>query len=168
MKGKKMTTENTTPVTDIAPPTAEQIAEDFVKNNTTSVIIAELVKYTNSIESLKARVAAEAGTSDHWRQKFVRQQDKIEEWLKSYISENNDASVDDMKEFAETLGIELTKNIKVSFGVEVTVEMTVPLDFDMDSIDEGSFTVSAEFDGMTDVEVEDTEIVINEFEVEED
>jgi hypothetical protein len=73
-----------------------------------------------------------------------------------------------MKEFAESLGIELTKQIKVKFTAEVEVEMTVPLDFDCDDIREHHFTVSAEFDGMTDVEVDDTDICINDFEVEED
>ncbi len=163
-----MTTENTTATTELPPLTPEQVAEDFVKENTTSVIVEEFVNNYKTIESLKTRVQAEAGTSDHWRQKFARLEDRVTEFLKSHISENDDASVDDMKEFAESLGIELTKQIKVKFTAEVEVEMTVPLDFDCDDIREHHFTVSAEFDGMTDVEVDDTDICVNDFEVEED
>ena len=166
-----MTTENTTTdttSTELPPLTPEQVAEDFVKENTTSTIVDEFVNNYKTTESVKSRVQAEAGNTDHYRQKFNRLEERVAEFLKSHISENDDASVDDMKEFAESLGIELTKNIKVTFGVEVTVEMTVPLDFDIDDISEENFTVSAEFDGMTDVEVEDTEININDFDVEEE
>jgi hypothetical protein len=166
-----MTTENTTTdttSTELPPLTPEQVAEDFVKENTTSTIVEEFVNNYKTIESLKARVATESGTSDHWRQKFARLENSIEEFLKSHIGDNEDASVDDMKEFAESLGIELTKTIKVKFTAEVEVDMTVPLDFDCDDIREHHFTVSAEFDGMTDVEVDDTDICINDFEVEED
>jgi hypothetical protein len=165
MKGKIMTTENTT-ATEIETP--EQIAEQFVKHHNSMQIEEEFVNHYNTIESLKARVKENAATADHFRQKFNRLEERVAEFLKSHISDNEDASVDDMKEFAESLGIELTKEIKVTFGVEVTVEMTVPIGFDIDDITESNFTVSAEFDGMTDVEVEDTQIDINEFDVEED
>jgi hypothetical protein len=163
-----MTTENTTVTPELPPLTPEQVAEDFVKENTTSVIVEELVNHYKTIESLKTRVQAESGTSDHWRQKFARLENSIEEFLKEHIKDNEDASVDDMKEFAESLGIELTKTIKVKFTAEVEVDMTVPLDFDCDDIREHHFTVSAEFDGMNDVEVDDTDICVNDFEVEED
>jgi hypothetical protein len=159
-----MTTENTTIDTE----TPEQIAEQFVKNHNSMQIEEELVNHYKTIESLKSRVQAEAGTSDHYRQKFARLESRIEEFLKSHIGDNEDASVDDMKEFAESLGIELTKSITVKFTAEVEVEMTVPLDFDTDDIDDSHFTVSAEFDGMNDVTVEDTNINVDDFEVEED
>ena len=162
-----MTTENTTVTPELPPLTPEQVAEDFVKENTTSVIIEEFVNNYKTIESLKSRVQAEAGTSDHWRQKFARLENSIEEFLKQYIGDNEDASVDDMKEFAESLGIELTKTIKVTFTAAVEVELTVPLDFDTDDINDHHFTVSAEFGGMNDVEVDDTDISIDDFEVEE-
>jgi len=160
-----MTTENTT-VTETETP--EQIAEQFVKNHNSMQIEEELVNHYNTISALQNRVEAEAGNSDHFRQKFNRLEAQIEEFLKSHIGDNEDASVDDMKEFAETLGIELTKSITVKFTAEVEVEMTVPLDFDTDDIDDSHFTVSAEFDGMNDVTVEDTNINVDDFEVEED
>jgi hypothetical protein len=168
MKGKIMTTENTTVTTELPPLTPEQVAEDFVKENTTSVIIEEFVNNYKTIESLKTRVQAESGTSDHWRMKFARLESNIVEFLKSHISDNEDASVDDMKEFAESLGIELTKTITVKFTAEVEVEITVPLDADIDDVDENDFTVSAEFDGKNDWSVEDTNINVNDFEVEEE
>ena len=167
----EMTTENTTTdttSTELPPLTPEQVAEDFVKENTTSTIVEEFVNNYKTIESLKSRVQAEAGTSDHYRQKFARLEERVTEFLKSYIIDGNDASVDDMKEFAESLGIELTKTITVKFTAEVEVEITVPIDADVDDVDENDFTVSAEFDGKTDWEVEDTNINVNDFEVEED
>ena len=164
-----MTTENTTATTSAeAGMTPFEFADDFIKNHSTLEIAEQLVTYSEQVDRLQARVTAESGTSDHWRQKFNRLENTIEEFLKSHIGDNEDASVDDMKEFAESLGIELTKSITVKFTAEVEVEMTVPLDFDTDDISEDSFTVSAEFDGMNDVTVEDTNINVDDFEVEED
>jgi hypothetical protein len=159
-----MTTENTTIDTE----TPEQIAEQFVKHHNSMQIEEEFVNHYKTIESLKSRVQAEAGNADHYRQKFNRLESQIEEFLKDHIKDNEDASVDDMKEFAESLGIELTKSITVKFTASVEVEMTVPLDFDCDDITDSQFTVSAEFDGMTDVTVEDTDITVDDLEVEED
>jgi hypothetical protein len=164
-----MTTENTTATTSAeAEMTPFEFADNFIKNHSTLEIAEQLVTYSEQVDRLQVRVTAEAGNADHFRQKFNRLEAQIEEFLKSHIGDNEDASVDDMKEFAETLGIELTKSITVKFTAEVEVEMTVPLDFDTDDIDDSHFTVSAEFDGMNDVTVEDTNINVDDFEVEED
>jgi len=170
-KGKEMTTENTSTNTtsNVLPSlTPEQVAENFVKANTTTGIVDEFVRNWKEIEGLRKRVEAEASTADHYRQTLTRKLDIVEEFIKSHVGENDEASVDDLKELADSLDIELTKTIKVTFTAEVEVEMTVPLDFDTDDISESDFTVSAEFNGMTDVEVEDTNINIPDFEVEED
>jgi len=165
----KMTTENTTATTSAeAGMTPFEFADDFIKNHSTLEIAEQLVTYSEQVDRLQARVTAEASTSDHFRQKFARLENTIEEFLKSHIADNEDASVDDMKELAESLGIELTKTITIKFTAEVEVEVTVPIDADLDDVDENDFTVSAEFDGKTDWEVQDTNINVNDFEVEED
>jgi hypothetical protein len=164
-----MTTENTTATTAAEDNmTPYEFADNFIKTHSVLEIAEQLVTYSEQVDRLQARVTAEAGTSDHYRQKFARLEERVAEFLKSHISENDDASVDDMKEFAESLGIELTKTITVKFTAEVEVEITVPIDADVDDVDENDFTVSAEFDGKTDWEVEDTNINVNDFEVEED
>jgi len=165
----EMTTENTTASTSAeADMTPFEFADNFIKNHSTLEIAEQLVTYSEQVDRLQVRVTAEAGNADHFRQKFNRLEAQIEEFLKSHIGDNEDASVDDMKEFAETLGIELTKTITIKFTAEVEVEVTVPIDADLDDVDENDFTVSAEFDGKTDWEVQDTNINVNDFEVEED
>lgn len=165
----EMTTENTTATTSAeADMTPFEFADNFIKNHSTLEIAEQLVLYSEQVDRLQARVTAEASTSDHFRQKFARLENTIEEFLKSHIGDNEDASVDDMKELAESLGIELTKTITIKFTAEVEVEVTVPIDADLDDVDENDFTVSAEFDGKTDWEVQDTNINVNDFEVEED
>jgi hypothetical protein len=166
MKGKIMTIENVP--TELAPNTPEAVAEDFVKENSTATIIEELVANYKTIESLKARVEAEHGNSDHYRQKHDRLFDRVEQFLKSHIVEDDAASVDDMKEFAESLGIELTKTITVTITAEIEVEITVPIDANVDDVDENDFTISAEFDGKTDWEVEDTDITVLNFDADEE
>lgn len=166
-----MTTENTT--TDItvtdkkANWTPEQFAEDFIKTHS----VAELVEYMVSQKNENLRYK---NSADNWKDNFQTTRgklqsilDSVETFLKDHISEGNNADLDELKELAEELDIELTKDIKVTFTASVEVEMTVPLDFDLEGIDESNFTVSAEFDGMTDVEVDDTDINVEDFEVEE-
>lgn len=167
-----MTTENTstdTTSTELPPLTPQQVAENLVKALTTAGIVEEFVTNWKEIEGLKKRVEAEAASADHYRQTLARKLDIVEEFIKSHVGENDEASVDELKELAESLDIELTKTITVTFTAEVEVQMTVPLDFDTDDITESDFEVSAEFQSrMDDVEVEDTNINVNDFEVEED
>jgi hypothetical protein len=169
MKGKIMTTENTTATTSAeSNMTPYEFAEDFIKTHSVLEIAEQLVTYSESVDNLTTRVQAEAGNSKHYIERYNRLFERVEQFLKSHILEDDEASVDDMKEFAESIGIELTKTITVTFTAEVEVEITVPIDASIDDIDENDFTVSAEFDGKTDWEVEDTDITINDFNAEEE
>jgi hypothetical protein len=49
-----MTTENTVTEVELTP---TQIAENFVKENTTSVIVEEFVNHYNKIERLESEIA---------------------------------------------------------------------------------------------------------------
>jgi seryl-tRNA synthetase len=161
-----MTTENIT--TELAPNTPEQVAEDFVKENTTSTIVEEFVNNYKTIESLKTRVQAEANNADHYRQLFKRKLEIVEEFLKSHIGENDSASVDELKELAESLDIELTKEVEVTFTIEVTATLTVPLDFDEDDLSDSDFDTRVTYEGgHNDVECDDVEWNINDFETDE-
>jgi succinate dehydrogenase flavin-adding protein (antitoxin of CptAB toxin-antitoxin module) len=157
-----MTTEITT--TEVTP---IEIATEFVKNSSSTQIAEKMAEDAQSLENMRKNVSHKQVEIDYLRRDKRNILDIVEKFLKEHISEGNEADLDELKELAEELDIELTKDIKVTFTASVEVEMTVPLDFDLEGIDESNFTVSAEFDGMTDVEVDDTDINVEDFEVEE-
>jgi succinate dehydrogenase flavin-adding protein (antitoxin of CptAB toxin-antitoxin module) len=157
-----MTTDNTT--TEVTP---IEIATEFVKNSSSTQIAEKMAEDAQSLENMRKNVSHKQVEIDYLRRDKRNILDIVEKFLKEHISEGNEADLDELKELAEELDIELTKDIKVTFTASVEVEMTVPLDFDLEDIDESNFTVSAEFDGMTDVEVDDTDINVEDFEVEE-
>jgi seryl-tRNA synthetase len=162
-----MTTENTTTdttATETAPLTPIQIAEEFVKENSSATIVEEFVNHYNAIENYKIQVARLENERNAHRTRWATMSDSIEEFLKSHIGENDDASVDELKELAENLGIELTKQIKVTFTIEVEVDMEVELDFDEENIDESDFSIDITYDGQNDADIEWN---VNDFECEE-
>lgn len=165
MKGKIMTTENT--VTTEAP-TPQQIAEDFVKEHSINDVVEHLLDDYNTIERLKQRLQAESNSNDILRANLRDKMDTIEEFLKSHIGENDSASVDELKELAEDLGVELTKEVEITFTIEVTATASVPLDFDPNKFDDSDFDVRVEYTGdFTDVDCEDIDWTINGVEADE-
>lgn len=157
-----MTTENTT--TESIVPTPAEIAEEFVKANTTSVIIEEFVNHHNTIESLKRKLEYTEQEVRNQRSRWASMAETIEEFLKEHISEGNSASVSDLKELAEELEIELTKEVEVTFTVEVTATVTVPLDFNAEDIEESDFDIRINYEGShDDVECDDIEWNTNDF-----
>lgn len=164
-----MTIENTTPdtTTETPAPTPQEIAEFFVKESSMATIVEEFVNNYNTIESLKKQLEYMTSEKNQMRTRWASMSDTIEEFIKSHVGEGDSASVDDLKELAEQLDIELTKSITVKIEIEVEVELTVPLDFDEESIDDSDFDISCDFNGMTDVDVDDTVIEITSCEVEE-
>jgi ribosome-binding protein aMBF1 (putative translation factor) len=165
MKGKIMTTENT--VTTEAP-TPQQIAEDFVKEHSINDVVEHLLDDYNTIERLKQRLQSESESNDLLRANLRDKMDTIEEFLKSHIAENDSASVDELKELAESLSIELTKEIEITFTAEVTATATVPLDFDPNKFDDSDFDVRVEYIGnFTDVDCDDIDVSTDGFEAEE-
>lgn len=157
-----MTTENTT--TESIVPTPAEIAEEFVKANTTSVIIEEFVNHHNTIESLKRKLEYTEQEVRNQRSRWASMAETIEDFLKEHISEGNSASVNDLKELAAELDIELTKEVEVTFSVEVTATLTVPLDFDAEDIEESDFDIRIDYEGShDDVECDDIEWNTNDF-----
>jgi hypothetical protein len=161
MKGNIMTTENTAVETVQTP---QQIAEEFVKANTTSAIIEEFVNHYNTIERQKQHLLGREQDVANFRARWASMAETIEEFLKEHISEGNSASLADLKDLAENLEIELTKEIEVTFKVEVTTTLTVPLEFDEDDITEDDFDIRVDYTGRhNDVEEDGTEYEVNDF-----
>lgn len=160
-----MTTENT--VTESAPMTPQQVAEDFVKENTTSVIVEEFVNNYYAIERLKKQVEESRSTSEYRRQRLEQFIASTRDFIITGLS--NEVDEDDLKRLAETLEIELTKEISVTFSVEVTATVTVPIDFDEDDITDADFDITVEYSGShNDVECDSVEYEVNNFVAEEE
>jgi hypothetical protein len=165
MKGKIMTTETTSTEASMTP---YEFAEDFIKNHSVAEIAEQLVTYSESVDNLQNRIQRQANDNDALRSKLRNQTETIEEFLKSHIGENDSASVDELKELAEELDIELTKTIKVTFKIEAEYEIIVPLDADEDSISEDDFDYSVSYrNNKNDYEENSESYEITDFETEE-
>lgn len=160
-----MTTENTT--TESIVPTPAEIAEEFVKANTTSVIIEEFVNHHNTIESLKRKLEYAEQEARNQRSRWASMAQTIEEFLFEHIKDEQ-VSIDDLKELAAELDIELTKEIEVTFKVDVTATVTVPLDFNAEDIEESDFDIRINYEGShNDVECDDIEWDTNDFQADD-
>lgn len=150
-----MTTENT--INELPPLTPEAVAEEFIKANTTSVIIEEFVNHYNTIESLQRKLTYAEQEARNQRSRWASMAQTIEDFLKEHIKDEQ-VSVDDLKELAEELEIELTKEIEVTFKVDVTATVTVPIDFNDEDIEESDFDIRINYEGShDDVECDDIE-----------
>jgi hypothetical protein len=155
-----MTTENTVTEVELTP---TQIAENFVKENTTSVIIEEFVNHYNKIENLKAKLQYQEQETRNQRSRWASMSQTIEEFLFEHIKDEQ-VSIDDLKQLADDLEIELTKEVEVTFTVEVTATVTVPLDFNAEDIEESDFDIRVNYEGSHDnVECDDIEWNTNDF-----
>jgi carbamoylphosphate synthase large subunit len=156
-----MTTETTTTET-----TPQQIAEDFIKANTTSVIVEEFVNHYNEIERLKRRLEEKNSSLDYSRNRLNEFVAKTRDFIITGLS--NEVDEDDLKKLAEALDIELTKEIEVTFSVEVTATVTVPIDFDEDDITDADFDITVEYSGThDDTECDSIDHEVNNFVAEE-
>ena len=153
-----MTTETTTEVTQ---PTPYEVAAEFVKNNAVSEI-------TERIAVLTEQVKRERANYDQARAELIRWREQTTEFVIDFVK-SDDITTDDLKEFAEKMNIELTKEIEVTFKVDVKFTATVPLDFDVDTIDESDFSVRINYEGGTnDVDMEEEYSDIEDFDVSDD
>lgn len=154
-----MTTETTT--TEVKEPTPYEVAAEFVKNNAVSEI-------TERIAVLTEQVKRERSDYDQARKALLNWKEQTTEFVISFVK-SDDITTDDLKEFAEKMGIELTKEIEVTFKVDVKFNATVPLDFDVDTIDESDFEVDITYrGGANDVDMEQEYSDIEDFDVSDD
>ena len=154
-----MTTETTT--TEVKEPTPYEVAAEFVKNNAVSEI-------TERIAVLTEQVKRERANYDQARAELIRWREQTTEFVIDFVK-SDDITTDDLKEFAEKMNIELTKEIEVTFKVDVKFTATVPLDFDVDTIDESDFSVRINYEGNTnDFDMEEEYSDIEDFDVSDD
>lgn len=154
-----MTTETTT--TETPKPTNEELAAEFVKNNSVTDIVNRIAHLMRGLENTR-------NDYDQARQSFIYWKNKTSEFVVEHVKDN-EIDVDDLKDFANEMGIELTKEIEVTFKVDVKFTATVPLDFDVDTIDESDFDVTINYrGGDNDVDMEEEYSDIEDFDVSDD
>ena len=133
----------------------------FVNGNSMSDTIDELAeKYEQLASSTKA--------NNDVRARLQELVNTVEEFIKDNIKEG--ASPEEIKGLAEDCEISLEKEITVSFKVDYSVDVTVPMDFDIEKLNETSFDVSVNYIGSRNqgVEINNEDFTIEDFDVEED
>jgi sugar-specific transcriptional regulator TrmB len=144
--------------------TPEQIAEEFIKANTTSAIVEEFVNHYNEIGRLRRRLLERDSSIDYQRNRLNELIAKTRDFIITHVADGEGANVDELKELAEELDIELTKEICVTFSVEVTATVTVPVDFNEDDLTDSDFDISVDYSGNhDDSECDDITWEINNF-----
>lgn len=158
-----MTTEETTQV----PLTHQQIAENTVKEQSANELIKEFQRLLDEVDYYKRETALSKERATQNSSRYTNLFNSVEEFIKDMIKKD-EVDIDDLKELAEELNIELTKSIKVKFTVDCEYEFNVPLDFDLQSLSESDFDISIS-SNITDEDAEETSesYEVEDFEVED-
>jgi hypothetical protein len=122
-------------------PTVEAVAEEFVKDHNSREIVEELVKYSNSVDSLRSQLEYERNRNTGLANKL----DMVKNFITEHVKDDDTASVDELKELAGELGLTLTKRVTVEFTV--TYNLTVECDID-EEVSEDDFRVSMDDNGV--------------------
>ena len=136
MKGKIMTNE-----IQIDEPTVEAVAEEFVKDHNSTEIVQELIKYSNSVDSLRSNLEYERNRNTALANKL----DIVKNFITEHVKDDEPASVDELKNLAGELDFTLTKRVTVEFTV--TYNLTVECDLDEEVTDD-DFRVNMEYNGV--------------------
>lgn len=155
----EVTTTETTPLTNT------QIAENIVKESGTTQLVEKITTLLNEAEYRDSELKSIRERMVQNNLRHSNFSSKVEEFLKQHIGDNDSASVDELKELAEELELEMTKEISVDVTVKATFTIRVPLDFDESDIDETDFDTDIEYTG--DHEAEQEECYVDGFKVEE-
>jgi len=121
-------------------PTVEAVAAEFVKDHNSQEVVDELVKYSNSVDSLKGQLEYERNRYSGLANKL----DMVKNFITEHVKDDDSASVDELKELADELGLTLTKRVTVEFTV--TYNLTVECDIDEEVTDD-DFRVNIEYNG---------------------
>lgn len=161
--------DNVTTEVTVEEKTPLQIAEETVK----TLSATDLAQYIAQLHKDKdAAVQANQmiiNQRDTYRKELNNWKTSVSDFLKQHITDD-DISVDDLKEFAEEMDIELTKTIRVKFTIDVEGEFKVPLDFDEDDVSDETdfFTIKIDADPSdNDHEVYSEQWDVNNVEAEE-
>jgi hypothetical protein len=134
-----MTTE-----TQYDEPTVEAVAEEFVKDHNSTEIVQELVKYSNSVDSLRSNLEYERNRNTALANKL----DIVKNFITEHVRDDEPASVDELKNLAGELDFTLTKRVTVEFTVTYNLVIECDLDEEVDSDD---FRVSMDYNGVGEV-----------------
>ena len=89
--------------------------------------------------------------------------DTVERFLTEFLTDRATPNSDDLISLAEKLGMEITRKVKVTFNIPVTLEIDLPIG--ADEPDENDFKYSIDYYG--EGEVDHEESPIEDFEVED-
>jgi len=155
-----MTTETNATVTN-----AEKAQE--IINGTTAYAVQEIKLLLDEVDYRKREAALSKERATQSTSRYLNLFNTLEEFIKEHVKDEQ-ISIDDLKELAEEVNIELTKSVRVTFNVKCEYEFTVPLDFEDDDITDGDFTVRIS-SNVSDEDVEETSesYEIEDFEVED-
>lgn len=162
-------TNEVTTETAIIEQTPNDIANDVVKTLSATELasyIAELIKDKDAAIESKQLVMNQR---DAFRTELNNYKNSVSEFLKEHIKDDA-IDVDDLKEFADELGISLTKTIRVKFTIDVEGDFSVPLDFNEDDVTDETdfFTIRIDADPSDDNhEIESEEWNVNDVEAKE-
>ena len=134
-----MTTE-----TQYDEPTVEAVAEEFVKDHNSTEIVQELVKYSNSVDSLRSNLEYERNRNTALANKL----DIVKNFITEHVRDDEPASVDELKNLAGELDFTLTKRVTVEFTVTYNLVIECDLDEEVDSDD---FRVNMDYNGVGEV-----------------
>jgi len=152
-------TNETTVTTETPVDTHKNNAVQFVNSRSMADIIDHISDQYKLLENSKEY-------NKVIRTKLQETVDTVTEFIKDNYDDG--ATTDEIKELADELDIELSKELTVSFTANVEVTLTVPIGFDEDSIHDGMFSVSVESNYRNDeIEWDNDSIEIDDFEVEE-
>jgi len=153
--------------TTATPLTNQQIAESVVKDLPANEIVKEFQRLLDEVEYQKTEAKLAKARANEAYSKYGTFRDSVEEFIKEHVKDEQ-VSIDDLKELAEELSIELTKSIKVTFTVKCEYEFDVPLDWTDDDISDGDFDIRIS-SNITDEDVEETSesYEVEDFEVED-
>jgi len=134
-----MTTE-----TQYDEPTVEAVAAEFVKDHNSQEIVEELVKYSNSVDSLRSNLEYERNRNTALANKL----DIVKNFITEHVRDDEPASVDELKTLAGELDFTLTKRVKVEFTV--TYNLTIDCDLD-EEVSTDDFRVDMDYNGVGEV-----------------
>ena len=122
-------------------PTVEAVAEEFVKDHNSTEIVQELVKYSNSVDSLRSQLEYERNRNTALANKL----DIVKNFITEHVKDDDSANVDELKTLAAELDFMLTKRVTVE--LTVTYNLTVESDLD-EEVSEDDFRVSMDYNGV--------------------
>ena len=139
---------------------------DLIKQEVnTKISTMTLDDIAGYIANLKVNMEELRNNNSSVRGRLQETVDTVTEFIKDHISDG--AGTDELKELANDLDIELTKNLRITFTVSYYADVTVPIEYDTDDIDDSDFDVNIRYTGSDDVEFENDSTEVEDFEVEE-